>query len=62
VLAQVTFEATAGEQPGVVAVRGDEHERPGLAVGRARGVNEHTHGDGVASSAFSIKQRKKRAE
>ena len=57
----VVFTA-CGTETGVIAVSGDEHERAGLAVGRACGMNEYAHGDGIACGAFSIEQRKKRTE
>jgi hypothetical protein len=60
VLPQVALEATAGKQAGVIAVTGDEHERAGLAVSRARRVHEDAHRDGIACGAFAVEQRKKR--
>jgi hypothetical protein len=62
VLAEVAFEATTGEQSGIVAVFGDEHERAGLAIGRASGVNEDAYRNGVACGALTVEQGKKRAK
>ncbi len=61
-LAQIALEAASGKQSGVVAISGNEHERAGLAVGRARGVYQDAHGDSVACGALAIEQRKKRTE
>jgi len=60
VFSQVAFEAAPGEETGIIAVRGDEHERARLAVRRAGCVNEHAHRQGIASRALAIEQRKER--
>jgi len=60
VLSQVAFEATAGKQAGVLAVRGDEHERAGFTVRRSCGVHEHAHRNGIACGALTVEKRKER--
>jgi hypothetical protein len=62
VLTQITLEATSGQQTGVIAIRGNQHEGAGFSIGRARRMYKHAYSDGVTCGAFSIKERKKRAK
>ncbi len=61
-LAQVPFEATAREQPGIVAVAGDQHQRTRLAVRGAQGVYEQAHRQGTASGTLAVEQREQGSE
>ncbi len=56
VLAQIGLETAAGEQPGVFAVGGDQHEGPRLAIGRAGGMHEHADRQRPAGGALTPEQ------
>jgi hypothetical protein len=60
VLSQIAFEATAREEPRIVAIGGDEHQRARLAVRRAGRVYEDTDREGIARGALTFEQRKER--
>jgi hypothetical protein len=60
VLPQVAFEASTGEQAGIIAITGDEHERTGFAVRRAGRVHEDAYREGITCGALTVEQRKKR--
>src|SRR6202030_1086935 len=62
VLAQITLEAAAREQPRVLAAGCDQHERAGFAVGRARGVHQHAQRQRMVSGAFALEKRQQRAQ
>jgi hypothetical protein len=55
-LAQVAFEAAAGKQAGVLAALCDEHERTGLAVGRALRFEDNPEYERATSDALTLEQ------
>jgi hypothetical protein len=55
VLAQIAFQATTRKQSGRIAVGGDEHQRAGLAIGRAGSVHERSQGNCPACSTLAFK-------
>ena len=56
-LAQITLEAAPREESGVLPVRRDQHERAGLAVGRARGVHQQAERERTAGGALAREKR-----
>src|SRR6185437_5924716 len=60
--AQIPFQATAGQEPGVLAAAGDDHERARLAVGRAVGAHQHAEHERAAGGALALEERQQRLE
>ena len=60
--AQIALEAAPREQSGVLPVRRDQHERAGLAVGRARGVHQQAQRQCTAGGALALEKRQQRTQ
>ena len=61
VFAQVSLQAAPGDEPGVVAVRGDRDQGAGLAVGRALGVHEDAERERAPATTLAFKQGQERS-
>src|SRR6185437_5697190 len=61
-LAEVTFQASAGDEAGVLAVGRDQQHRPGLAIGRADRMHEDAERHGAASSPLALEKGEEGSE
>ncbi len=62
VLGQVALQAAAREQARRIAIRGDQHQGAGFAVGGARCLHEQTQGNRAARGALAFEQGKQGTE
>ena len=57
VFAQIAFETSAGEQPCVFAVTGDQHVRAGLGIRRAASSHDRGENEGFVGEPRTVVQR-----
>ncbi len=62
VFVQVRLQTAAGEQAGIFAVRRDQHQGAGLAVGRAVGMHHNGQRHGAPGTVLTLVKRQQRCD